>query len=211
MIWFAWRQQRFQFTAAAGLLAVYTGLAVGARFDAELVTVTQLFAGYLTIGVCMFWGAPLVARDIEQGTQRLAWTQSVTRGRWLATRLGVAALGALAATAVLAGLISWVLPAGPVADPMTWYHYESHGVVPFARVLLALALGAALGALTRNTHLAMAVSVPLLGILQLGGARRLRESTGWDFWPLQWAEAGCYLGAAALLTVLTYVAVRRRV
>ena len=27
----------------------------------------------------MFWGAPLVARELETGTFRLAWTQSVTR------------------------------------------------------------------------------------------------------------------------------------
>ena len=40
-----------------------------------------------------FWGAPLVARELEAGTHRLAWTQSVTRGRWLATRLGLTLLG----------------------------------------------------------------------------------------------------------------------
>jgi len=30
----------------------------------------------------IFWGAPLVARELETGTYRLAWTQSVTRKRW---------------------------------------------------------------------------------------------------------------------------------
>jgi hypothetical protein len=33
----------------------------------------------------MFWGAPLVAREFETGTYRLAWTQGVTRTRWLAS------------------------------------------------------------------------------------------------------------------------------
>ena len=47
------------------------------------------------IGV--FWGAPLVARELETGTHRLAWNQSVTRTRWLAAKLGVAVL----ATAVV--------------------------------------------------------------------------------------------------------------
>ena len=37
----------------------------------------------------VFWGAPLVARELETGTYRLAWNQSVTRGRWLATKLVV--------------------------------------------------------------------------------------------------------------------------
>jgi len=44
------------------------------------------------IGV--FWGAPLIARELETGTFRLAWTQSVTRTRWLAVKLGVVVLEA---------------------------------------------------------------------------------------------------------------------
>ena len=36
----------------------------------------------------VFWGAPLVARELEAGTHRLVWNQSVTRTRWLAIKLG---------------------------------------------------------------------------------------------------------------------------
>ena len=36
-----------------------------------------------------FWGAPLVTRELEAGTHRLVWNQSVTRTRWLATKLGL--------------------------------------------------------------------------------------------------------------------------
>jgi hypothetical protein len=36
----------------------------------------------------MFWGAPLVAREFETGTFRLAWTQGITRTRWLAVKIG---------------------------------------------------------------------------------------------------------------------------
>jgi ABC-type transport system involved in multi-copper enzyme maturation permease subunit len=35
----------------------------------------------------IFWGAPLLARELESGTYRLARTQSVTRSRWLVTKL----------------------------------------------------------------------------------------------------------------------------
>ena len=35
----------------------------------------------------VFWGAPLLAREVEQGTHRLAWTQSVGRLRWPLTKL----------------------------------------------------------------------------------------------------------------------------
>ncbi|MFI7638434.1 hypothetical protein [Nonomuraea sp. NPDC049400] len=52
-----------------------------------------------------FWGAPLLAREFEQGTHQLTWTQSVTRRRWLAAKivgLGAAVtLGGL----VLAGIV----------------------------------------------------------------------------------------------------------
>jgi len=34
----------------------------------------------------LFWGAPLVARELETGTHRLVWNQTVSRGRWLAVR-----------------------------------------------------------------------------------------------------------------------------
>ena len=44
-----------------------------------------------------FWGAPLVARELEAGTHRLVWNQSVTRTRWLATKLGLTAAVAAAA------------------------------------------------------------------------------------------------------------------
>ena len=46
----------------------------------------------------LFWGAPLIARELEAGTHRLVWNQSVTRGRWLAVKLGLIGLAAAAAT-----------------------------------------------------------------------------------------------------------------
>ena len=50
----------------------------------------------------IFWGAPLVARELEAGTYRLAWTQSVTRARWISSRLALVAL----VTVVLVGVLS---------------------------------------------------------------------------------------------------------
>jgi hypothetical protein len=209
MIWLAWRQQRFAFIAAVVLVAIYGGLAAAAHADAEFATITQLFAGYVTIGVCMFWGAPLVARDIEHGTHRLVWTQSKPRAHWLAARLVVAAGGAFAAGAAVTVIVSLALPAAAV-DHTRWFYYESHDLVPLARVLFALALGAALGAVTRHTHIAMAISVPILGIVQLGGVRALRERVDLGYWQLQAVESGIYLAIAGLLTCLTFLAVRRQ-
>ena len=44
--------------------------------------------------VGVFWGAPMVARELEAGTYRLVWNQSITRTRWLVAKLGVAGVGA---------------------------------------------------------------------------------------------------------------------
>src|SRR6185312_4340199 len=55
----------------------------------------------------IFWGAPLVAREIERGTFRLAWTQSVSRRRWLAIKLGVIGLASMAVAGVLSLMVTW--------------------------------------------------------------------------------------------------------
>ena len=41
----------------------------------------------------MFWGAPIIAHELETGTFRLAWTQSVSRLRWLLVKLGLVGPG----------------------------------------------------------------------------------------------------------------------
>jgi hypothetical protein len=57
--------------------------------------------------VGIFWGAPLVARELESGTYRLAWTQSVTRTRWLAAKVAVAGTASIAASGLLSWLVTW--------------------------------------------------------------------------------------------------------
>lgn len=98
-------------------------------------------------------GAPLVAREIEQRTQLVAWTQSVSRRRWYASK--VLALGAgLAGVGLLAGLANYRLQR-PLTDggltTSRWPWFFSAGVVPAGEVLLAFALAVALGAWLRRT------------------------------------------------------------
>jgi hypothetical protein len=54
-----------------------------------------------------FWAAPLLTREFEAGTFQLAWTQSVTRTRWLAAKLGVGALAAMATAGLFSLLLTW--------------------------------------------------------------------------------------------------------
>ncbi|MGN9782547.1 ABC transporter permease subunit [Nonomuraea sp. ZG12] len=208
LVWVAWRGQRAQATAIAVLLLLYGATIVVERLEPELSGLTFQLAGFLAGAVCLIWGAPLIAREFETGTYKLAWTQSLSRGRWLAVTLATAAAGALAATAVLAALLTWALPQAE-ADPMAWPYYESHGLVPYGRVLFALTLGVALGAVTRHTRIAMPLSLLLVGASQLAG-RALRGGLDLPFWPMQGTETAAYLTLALVLTCIAYLAIRRR-
>jgi ABC-type transport system involved in multi-copper enzyme maturation permease subunit len=111
------------------------------------------------IGV--FWGAPLIARELEAGTHRLAWNQSVTRTRWLATKLIVVG----GATALAAGLLSLAVTAwaqdidSAAADRITPLVYGARGIVPIGYALFAFALGLTAGMLIRRTVAAMAATL----------------------------------------------------
>ena len=61
-----------------------------AHLDEWLDTLILVIPGLIGI----FWGAPLVARELETGTFRLAWTQSVSRHRWAITKLVLLGLAA---------------------------------------------------------------------------------------------------------------------
>jgi hypothetical protein len=107
--------------------------------------------------VGVFWGAPLVARELENGTHQLAWNQSVTRTRWLATRLAVTGGAALVAVGALAWSVTvW---AGHIDANRTYrvspILFGARGVVPVAYTLFALALGVTLGVVIRRAVPAM--------------------------------------------------------
>ena len=113
----------------------------------------------------MFWGAPLVARELESGTYRLAWTQSVTRRRWLSVRVALVGVAALAVAGLASWLVSWwFAPLDAVNlnrfDPSV---FTTRGVVAIGYAGFAFALGVAAGALTRRTLPAMAAT--LLGFV----------------------------------------------
>ncbi|MFC8732613.1 hypothetical protein ACFT5B_09160 [Luteimicrobium sp. NPDC057192] len=117
----------------------------------------------------VFWGAPLVSRELEAGTYRVAWTQSVTRTRWLLPRLGLV-LGAAAVTAGLASLALtwWASPIdsaqGGRLQPGV---YLARGIVPVGYALLAVAVGVLLGAVMRRTVPAMATTFAVVAGVML--------------------------------------------
>jgi hypothetical protein len=125
-----------------------------------LLWFVPLFAG-------LFWGAPLVAREIEHGTHRLVWTQGVSRARWALVKFGLVGAGVVVLAVGFAALVTWwrlpldqavgrqYVSPGPI--------YDLIGVVPVGYALFAVALGVVAGVLTRRTQAAMAVT--LVGFL----------------------------------------------
>lgn len=108
-----------------------------------------------------FFGAPIVARELETGTFRLAWTQSVSRTRWLLVKLGLAGIGTAAVSEGLSLMASWW------ANPINLHNqnrfspatFGMFGIVPFGYALFAFALGATAGLLFRRTLPAMATTL----------------------------------------------------
>jgi ABC-type transport system involved in multi-copper enzyme maturation permease subunit len=135
-----------------------------------LLYILGLAVMYLTPAVIgLFWGAPLVAREFETGTYRLAWNQSVTPTRWLAVKLGLLGLAAMAVAGLFSLAISWwAAPIDQVhMDRIMPAVFGARGIVPIGYAAFAFALGVIIGTLLRRTVPAMAVTIALVAAAQV--------------------------------------------
>lgn len=109
----------------------------------------------------LFFGAPLIARELETGTFRLAWTQTVSRRWWLTVKLGLIGLAAMAVGGVLSGMVGrWARPLDAIGqDRFDPTNFGYHGIVTIGYAVFAFALGATTGTLLRRTVPAMAVTL----------------------------------------------------
>lgn len=184
MIRFAWRQFRGQVIVAVGalvavaLVAAVTGphlahlyqLTVAActpptdcsstvatflRTDSTLRTWLGILVVVAPCIVGVFWGAPLVAGEIEAGTFRLAWTQAVTRTRWLAVKLAVIGLCSAAAVGLLSLTVTWWASPLDVANTNQYGVFGQRDIAPVGYALFAFILGVAAGTVLRRTLPAM--------------------------------------------------------
>ena len=182
MTWVVWRQYRVQAAIAALLFAALAVLllitepqmasqlhaivASGEYWHGQ--TLGSHAVGFLvimTLGVPilpgLFWGAPLVAHELEAGTNQFAWMQSITRRRWLAVKAGWMLLAAAVVSGAVAALVTWW--SGPnnaeLHNAMQPGRFDIMDIVPVSYALFAMALGIAAGALLRRTLPAMAVTL----------------------------------------------------
>jgi hypothetical protein len=137
--------------------------------DNQLQHALPLIAMVAPALIGLFFGAPLIAREIETGMFRLSWTQSITLRRWLVVKLAVVGLAAM----LLSGLVSWMVdwwlsPIDAVnQNRFGLSSFGYHGVAPIGYAAFAFALGTTAGALLRRTVPAMAVTLAGFAALRL--------------------------------------------
>jgi len=186
--WLVWRQYRLQAAAAAVLLAgfaavmVVSGLQMASQWHAMLGTCTtggghsscegaplgstighdfEVLSVMVPAVLGIFFGAPLVAHELESGTSQYAWTQTVTRTRWLTVKAGWLLLAAAVWGGAVAALVTWW--SGPrnalYGNQFQPNYFDVQGIVPVGYAVFATALGIAAGTLLRRTLPAIAVVI----------------------------------------------------
>ncbi len=116
-----------------------------------------------------FWGAPLVSTELEAGTHRLIWNQSVTRTRWLAVKVGLIGLTSAVATGLFSLMLTWWSnPLDQVnANRITPTVFDQRGIDPIGWALFAFALGVTAGVLLRRTLPAMGTTLAVFTTIRI--------------------------------------------
>jgi hypothetical protein len=108
-----------------------------------------------------FWGAPMISRELEHGTHRLVWTQSVSRTRWLATKLALVGAASVLVTGLLSLMVTWWSSPIDRADMNRFGSglFGERNITPLGYAAFGFALGVAAGLLIRRTLPAMATTL----------------------------------------------------
>jgi hypothetical protein len=192
LVWVTWRQHRVALAGVAvllGGLGVYL-LIMGLKIHSGYASVTschpagsaacglannlftndyyptaQLMTSFLLVVpvlVGVFVGAPLLARELETGTFRFAWTQGCGRMRWAIAKLALLAVAVTVAAEAFSLLFSWYFQpwfAKGLDGVLAPQLFDLRGVDFAAWTLLAFAIGAIAGVLIGRTVPAMAASI----------------------------------------------------
>lgn len=112
----------------------------------------------------LFWGVPLLAREYTDGTNKLVWTQSVSRKRWLTVKLIWIILGTAIIAGLFAALMTWWSKTNNAINLNRFHEifFNTQGIAPVAFSVFAVSLGIALGAWFRRIMVALGITLVLL-------------------------------------------------
>ena len=203
MVWVTWRQHRVALAGVAvllGALAVYLwiaglqihhayatdchpvgSLACGIDFSGRYGTtgiVVSIFLQAVPVLIGAFAGAPVLARELETGTFRFAWTQGMGRWRWTLAKLVLLAVVVTAAAGAFSVLYSWYNQpffASGYAIPFSTRVFDLGEVAFAAWTLAAFSIGALAGMLIRRVVPAIAATLASYAGLTLATALYLRQ------------------------------------
>ena len=232
MTWVTWRQHRFALTGVAALLGrgwrcTCGSSAVGLHHTYAAATACHpassiacsvrvgrfngmdgfLWHGYVLqpvpalIGA--FIGAPVLARELETGTFRYAWTQGFGRWRWALAKLVALAVVVAAAGGAFGALISWyyqpyLAPGNHALSLSEWSPlapglFDLPGAGFATWTLAAFAIGALAGMLVRRVVPAIVATLAVYAGLAIAAASTC-ASTTWRRWSPISPVCGCRPG-----------------
>jgi len=209
MAWVTWRQHRFALAGVAALLGALAvclwlvGLQVhhayaaaaachpaGSAICYDMFSSFSVMDGFLANGFILqavpaligaFAGAPVLARELETGTFRYAWTQGFGRWRWTLAKLVLLAMAVAAAAGLFTLLMSWYYQpyfAAGNQTPQTPLFpglFALRGVAFAAWTLAAFAIGALAGMLIRRVVPAIAATLAAYAGLAFAAGLYLRQ------------------------------------
>ncbi|MEV8437204.1 hypothetical protein AB0425_07515 [Actinosynnema sp. NPDC051121] len=182
LAWLTWRQHRWAITGLVVVVLGVAAFALGMAWHVDATGATHELFGRvryvdaaqmlmlvpMTFGlaIAVFWAAPLLSREYEQRTHLVAWSQDITPTRWLAGKVVLLGVPAVALSVGL-GLASIKLMNSLNAvmteyRPFPAFNSPAFEVVPPVQAAYAafgFALGLALSAVTRRTVLSMGLAL----------------------------------------------------
>jgi len=127
----------------------------------RLITTWIFTFNFLPLIVALLLALPVVT-ELENGTYRLAWTQSVTRQRWLWTKLGLLVACGMGFAAILTISFGWwSSPINKIAGKLGQDWYDFGGILPFGYMLFAIGLMLTIGVVIRRPIPAFALTTVL--------------------------------------------------
>jgi hypothetical protein len=166
--------------ASSGACGALVGYYIHDWHPAQIISIV-LQAAPALIGA--FVGAPVLAREMETGTFRYAWTQGFGRWRWTLAKLAPLAVVVAAAAGAFSILLSWYYQPflagnpgfGGAPVPLDATVFDLRGVAFAAWTLVAFAIGALAGMLIRRVVPAIVATLAAYLTLTLATALYLRE------------------------------------